>query len=274
MNLLKFFRSRKFLTVLCFFLATAICFVVAPSISKTATKQTQIIRVTQTIPEGTAITSAMITTAKVGGYNLPTNILKKPQDVIGKYTTAELQPGDYILSSKVSVQSGSPYLANLDGKEQAISIPIKSFAAGLSGKLQSGDIVSLIVSNYGTAKQTVAPPELKYVSLLAATNAQGEDTDQVEKAQKGDDSTSDQDKNIPATLTLLVNSDQATKLVDYASNGSLYAALVYRGVETQARKYLEIQNEYFQKQTGSVPVPASDQDNSTAEVGGAADNGK
>lgn len=258
---MKRFKNRTFLALVSILMAAVLCFGIAPSISKASERQTQIVRVTKTIPEGTAITGGMITTTEVGGYNLPDNILKDPENVIGKYTTAELQPGDFILSSKISDKSNSPYLSGLDGKQQAISISIKSFAAGLSGKLQSGDIISLIVSNYGNGKSTLSPSELKYVKLLAATTSQGVDTDQV--SDKEDER--DQSKNIPATLTLLVNSKQAEKLVDYETNGSLYATLVYRGTEDQVRKYLQIQDSYFDAQNNSSPT--SGQENSSGTGG-------
>lgn len=266
---MKLFRNRTFLAFVSILMAAALCFGVAPSISKASDHQTQIVRVTKTIPEGTAITNGMVTTVSVGSYNLPADVQKNPKNVIGKYTTAELQPGDYILNSKVSDKSSSSYLSDLNGQEQAISISIKSFAAGLSGKLQSGDIISLIVSNYGNGKETLAPPELKYVKLLAATTAQGVDTDQINQSDKDDSAAQSQD--IPATLTLLVNSDQATKLVDYTTNGSLYATLVYRGSEDQAQEYLETQEQYFQDQDSTSQV--SEQENG-AGTGGVPTNGQ
>jgi pilus assembly protein CpaB len=264
---MKIFRNRYFLICISIICAAALCFGIAPKINKASNSQTQIIRVIKRIPEGTAITKEMVQTVSVGGYNLPTGILKDTQSVIGKYTTAVLDPGDYILDSKVSDKSQSPYLSGLDGKKEAISISIKTFSAGLSGKLQSGDIVSLIVSNYGTEKQTLAPAELRYVKLLAATNAQGKDTDQVEKEDK--DESTDKNNNIPATLTLLVNSEQAQKLVDYETNGSLYATLVYRGTEDEAKAFLNQQDSYFNNQTA-----ASGSQQGTGETGGAVLNGR
>lgn len=255
---MKIFRNRYVLILLSVLMASALCFYIAPQVNRSQSRQTQIIRVTKTIPEGTAITQDMIQTVSVGGYNLPTNIAREPKDVIGKYTTAELDPGDYILSAKVTDKSQSPYLTDLEANKEAISISIKSFAAGLSGKLQSGDIISLIVSNYGSGKQTITPPELKYVKLLAATNSQGTDTQQV---KKDDNNTDDQSKNIPATLTLLVNPQQAQKLVDYEINGSLYAALVFRGSADQARAFLDQQDKYFASQIGQG---ASQPDNGAA----------
>ncbi len=216
----------------------------------------QAVRVIKTIPEGTAVTQDMIQTVSVGGYNMPANAEKRAQDVVGKYTTAELQPGDYILSTKITDKSQSPYLTNLGTDKEAISIPVKSFAAGLSGKLQSGDIVSLIAGSYGTGKQTICPPGLKYVKLLAVTNSEGDDIKQVSRDKK--DNSSDQNKNIPSTLTLLVNPEQAKNLVDYADNGSLYAVLAFRGAADKAENYLRLQDQYFTLGTAASRTSSED----------------
>lgn len=273
---MKLFRNRTFLALLAILLAAGLCFGIAPALSKASNRQTQIVRAVKSIPEGTAVTKDMVQTVSVGSFGLPANVLKAPENVVGKYTTAELQPGDYILSTKVSDKSQSPYLSSLDGTKQAISIEIKSFAAGLSGKLQPGDVVSMIVSNYGQGKQTLAPAELKYVKLLAATNAQGVDTDQVKKDEKDDSAA--QNQSIPATLTLLVNPEQAAKLVDYAANGSLYATLVYRGTEENADQYLQAQQSYFDTKDDEAVDSAQDgttgTPNSTAGTGGAPTNGR
>ena len=264
---MKLFRNRLFLALIAIILAAGICFGLAPAVNKAQNNQVQIVRAVKSIPEGTV---------SVGIFNPPANILKTPENVVGKYTTAKLDPGDYILSTKVSDKSQSPYLSNLDGKQQAISISNKSFAAGLSGKLQSDDIISLIVSNYGPAKQVVAPPELKYVKLLAATTAQGTDTDQVQKKDNSD--TSNQSQNIPATLTLLVNTQQAQRLVDYETNGSLYATLVFRGAEDAARKYLDVQSSYFLTQESESASSSSPQTGNAPSgptgTGGVPTNGK
>ena len=259
----KIFHNRTVLGVISIALAVLICFGLAPAINKASNNQIQIIRVAKSIPEGTAITKDMVTMVSVGSYNLPANIVKNDKDVIGKYTTAELDTGDYILSSKISDKAKSPYLSALDGKKQAISISIKSFAAGLSGKLQSGDVVQLIVSGYGDAKQTIAPPELKYVKLLAATTAKGEDTDQTKDTEKKDDSS--KSDNIPATLTLLVTTEQATRLVDYENNGKLYATLVYRGDGQEAQEYINKQDEYL-NQLDPIPSTGTAQGSATGGV--------
>ena len=70
---------------------------------------------------------------EVGAYNLPSGYHDTEKDeVVGKYATADLKAGDYILASKLSNEPAAEnaYLYNLDGTKQAISVTIKSFATG------------------------------------------------------------------------------------------------------------------------------------------------
>ena len=147
---MKIFRNRTVIGVLCILLALIICFSVTPLFSRSASEKTEIVRVTMDIKEGDEITAEMVQTVEVGAYNLPQNLMTDKKEVVGKYATADLVAGDYILSSKLSAvpAAENAYLYNLDGKKQAISVTIKSFAVGLSGKLESGDIVTVIVADY------------------------------------------------------------------------------------------------------------------------------
>ena len=63
------------------------------------------------------------------------NVLRQSESVVGKYATADLSVGDYILNTKLSdtPAAENTYLYNLDGTKQAMSVTIKSFANGLSG---------------------------------------------------------------------------------------------------------------------------------------------
>ncbi|TQI68557.1 RcpC/CpaB family pilus assembly protein [Clostridium sp. KNHs216] len=238
----KLFRSRTFLGIGSILLAVLVCLVIAPTLSVSRSRQVEVVRVIKKIPESAQVTKDMVQTVKVGGYNLPSNTVTDPNKVIGRYATATLQPGDNILDSKIAEQAPSAYLSQLNGKQVAVSISIKNFASGVSGKLESGDIICLDVANYGDLKQTLAPEELRYVQLLAATNDNGSDNDaeNVKDAKQED---------MPSTLTVLVTPAQMQKLVDYENNGTLHAALVYRGTQENAQKFLDKQMRYLNQQT-------------------------
>ena len=232
---MKIFRNRTVVGVLCILLALIICFGVTPLFSRSASEKTEIIRVTKDIKEGDEITAEMVQTVEVGAYNLPQNLMADKKDVVGKYATADLAAGDYILSSKLSAvpAAENAYLYNLDGTKQAISVTIKSFATGLSGKLESGDIVTVIVADYQGKGETAIPPELQYVEVISVTASSGYDANTGEVVDE---------KELPSTVTLLVTTEQAKVLAELEQDSELHLALVYRGTPENAAKFIAAQD--------------------------------
>lgn len=232
---MKIFRNRTVIGVLCILLALIICFGVTPLFSRSASEKTEIVRVTKDIKEGDEITAEMVQTVEVGAYNLPQNLMTDKKEVLGKYATADLAAGDYILSSKLSAvpAAENAYLYNLDGKKQAISVTIKSFATGLSGKLESGDIVTVIVADYQGKGETAIPPELQYVEVISVTASSGYDANTGEVVDE---------KELPSTVTLLVTTEQAKVLAELEQDSELHLALVYRGTPENAAKFIAAQD--------------------------------
>ena len=232
---MKIFRNRTVIGVLCILLALIICFGVTPLFSRSASEKTDIVRVTKDIKEGDEITAEMVQTVEVGAYNLPQNLMTDKKEVVGKYATADLVAGDYILSSKLSAvpAAENAYLYNLDGTKQAISVTIKSFATGLSGKLESGDIVTVIVADYQGKGETAIPPELQYVEVISVTASSGYDANTGEVVDE---------KELPSTVTLLVTTEQAKVLAELEQDSELHLALVYRGTPENAANFIAAQD--------------------------------
>ena len=232
---MKIFRNRTVIGVLCILLALIICFGVTPLFSRSASEKTEIVRVTMDIKEGDEITAEMVQTVEVGAYNLPQNLMTDKKEVVGKYATADLAAGDYILSSKLSAvpAAENAYLYNLDGTKQAMPDTIKSFAVGLSGKLESGDIVTVIVADYQGKGETAIPPELQYVEVISVTASSGYDANTGEVVDE---------KELPSTVTLLVTTEQAKVLAELEQDSELHLALVYRGTPENAAKFIAAQD--------------------------------
>ena len=244
---MKIFRNRTVIGVLCILMALIICFGVTPLFSRSASEKTEIVRVTKDIKEGDEITTEMVQTVEVGAYNLPQNLMTDKKEVVGKYATADLAAGDYILSSKLSAvpAAENAYLYNLDGKKQAISVTIKSFAVGLSGKLESGDIVTVIVADYQGKGETAIPPELQYVEVISVTASSGYDANTGEVVDE---------KELPSTVTLLVTTEQAKVLAELEQDSELHLALVYRGTPENAAKFIAAQDALI-KELYAEPKP-------------------
>ena len=241
MNILK---NRTVLGLVCIVLSLIICFGLRPLFNKAVQSQVEIVRMTTDVRQGEMITADMVTTVKVGGYNLPDDVLKETDNVVGRFAKHVMLNGDYILSNKLS---DSPlaefaYLHELDGTHEAMSITIKFFAAGLSGKLEAGDIVGIIASDVGDFRMTLAPPELRYVKVLAVTESTGYDVDNTPGNSGNND---DDERQLPATVTLLVVPEQALILAELEATGRIHCTLVYRGEAANRDKFLQIQDEFL-----------------------------
>jgi pilus assembly protein CpaB len=237
-----FLKNRTVIGVICIVISLVICFGLTPLFNKGMSQKTEIIRVTKEIKVGDEITKDMVQVVEVGGFNLPENIIRIKDNVIGKYATADLGIGDYILNTKVSdiPAAENAYLYNLNGSKQAISITIKSFANGLSGKLQSGDIVSVIAPDYKKQGETVIPSELKYVEVISVTASSGYD------ANTGEQGIEDE-RELPSTVTLLVTPEQGNILAELESDSKPHLSLVYRGTPENTRQFIDMQEEIIKE---------------------------
>lgn len=234
---MSIFKNRTVIGVICILVALLICFGITPLFNQSISQKQEIVRVTKEVDAGEQITADMVQTVEVGSYNLPANIFHDTASVVGKYAVADLAVGDYILTAKLSdaPAAENAYLYNLDGTKQAVSVTIKSFATGLSGKLQSGDIVSVIVADYLESGETVIPPELQYVEIISVTASTGYD------ANTGEATTEDE-KELPSTVTFLVLPEQAKALAELEQEAKLHLALVYRGTQDKAAEFITAQD--------------------------------
>lgn len=235
---MNIFKNRTVLGVICIMLSLLICFGITPLFNESVSKKTDIVRVVKEIKAGDEITKDMVQTVEVGGFGLPDNVIRKSESAIGKYAKADLSIGDYILNTKLSdtLAAENAYLYNLDGTKQAMSVTIKSFASGLSGKLQSGDIVSIIAADYKKQGTAVIPVELKYVEVISVTASSGYD------ANTGDEKSGDNERELPSTVTLLVSPEQSKVLAELEADGKLHMSLVCRSTPANAAKFIEAQN--------------------------------
>lgn len=241
---MSFFKNRTVIGVICIVLSLLICFAVTPLFNQGISQKEEIVRVTKPIKIGEEITSDMVQSVEVGGYNLPEGVVKSLDTVIGKFASADLVPGDYIIGSKVAdaPAAENAYLYNLTGEKQAMSVSVKTFATGLSGKLISGDIVSIIAPDYKKQGVTVIPPELQYVEVIAVTAGSGYDANQRDAGPNGAAAQDEEEKELPATVTLLVTPEQSQILAMLEADGALHVSLVYRGSKEDAALFIEAQD--------------------------------
>ena len=236
---MKLFKNRTVLGIFCIAVSLLICFAITPLVNAGLSKKVAIVRFNQMVQEGEQITKNMVDVVEVGNHNLPENVVRNLADVEGKYLTATVYAGDYILTDKISEEPSAEnkYLYNLNGEKQAMSITINTFAEGLSGKLKSGDIVSVIAPDYLGSGETVIPAELKYVEVIAVTAKSGYDANTEEQR------TEEEEKELPSTVTILVRPEQSRLLARLEAEGEIHLSLVFRGEAEKASEFIEAQDQ-------------------------------
>ncbi len=252
---MKFLKNRTVLGIVCIALSLLICFVITPMFNASASKTAEIVRIRKDVKIGAEITAKDIEVVEVGSYNLPAEVVKKSDEVVGKYATMEMAVGEYVLATKISDSPASEnaYLYGLNGEKRAISVTIPSFAGGLSGKLISGDIVSVIAVDYLEQGETVVPDELQYVEVIAVTDKSG--NDEATTKVTADD---EEETELPETVTLLVTPVQANILAGLEAEGEIHLSLVYRGTAENAQKFIDAQEKLLKK-------PADDKEMNPSE---------
>ena len=222
--------------VICIVLALLITFGVAPLVNRFTDQKVDIVRLKADVPRGQIITADHLEIVNVGSYNLPNNVIKDGKAVVGKYAATDLYTGDFLFANKLSTdnKSADDVLLGLGGEKVAVSVNVANFAAGLSDKLENGDIVSVIIYDKDMYTSYI-PAELKYVKVITTTTNEGVDKDEIVEGGKA------------ATVTVLVTPEQAELLAHYNSVTTIHFTLVYRGETDKADAYIKVQDDYLKK---------------------------
>ena len=265
---MKLYKNRTVLGIFCIAVSLLICFAITPLVNAGLSKKVAIVRFNQMVQEGEQITKNMVDVVEVGNHNLPENVVRNLADVEGKYLTATVYAGDYILTDKISEEPSAEnkYLSNLNGEKQAMSITINTFAEGLSGKLKSGDIVSVIAPDYLGSGETVIPAELKYVEVIAVTAKSGYDANTEEQR------TEEEEKELPSTVTILVRPEQSRLLARLEAEGEIHLSLVFRGEAEKASEFIEAQDQVLDEM--KAEEEADTQGDGATEEGVTSEDGK
>lgn len=230
-------NNRFIFGIISLVLAAVIAFVALPTIARQTNGKTEIVRITQAVLKGEQISSDNAEVVEVGVYNLPTNVAHKLADVNGLYATADLSPGDYILTSKISTipVSSDVALNDIPSGKVAISLTVKTLASGLSDKLQPNDIIRI----YHFLDVSTDVPELQFVKVLSVTD--GINVDNTKEP------TEDEEKQQSATITVLATPEQAKIITALENDGVAHVALISRNNEKLADELLAAQDKALQE---------------------------
>lgn len=217
---MKFLQNKIIVGAVCILTAGIFAFGILPSMYKGKGGTEKVVKVNATVVAGTKIEEDMLIETEVGSYGLSENVIKKKEDAVGKFARCEISLDDFVIKSKLSDFAANEKLDNIQAKGQKlITVTLPSIAAGVGNHIQTGDIISLIcyIDN-----NVVVYDELKNLEVYSVEN---------DNAKNLEDTGSEDDDNdkIAATMTLIVNDTQASKLVSAEYAGKLHAVFERRG---------------------------------------------
>ena len=159
-------KNRTLIGIVCIVLAVAVTFLVSPLVNRISEQKTDVIRFTKDISHGSKIADTDIEVVKLSKNSVPEKALKTKDAVVGKYAKADLFKGDLATDTKITDDENSVanVFSSLNGDKVAMSVTINTFAGGLSGKLENGDIVSIYVTD--KEGKTTVPPAWNRISSV------------------------------------------------------------------------------------------------------------
>lgn len=239
-------KNRTVIGIICIVVAVIITFVIAPLINNITNGSISTVRLNQDVKQGSVITETMLEEIEINKDALSKDSISEKSHIVGKFAASNLYSGDVITKAKLTEDGNTAddVFSSLDGSNVAISVTVDSLASGLSGKLQNGDIVSFIITRNDT-NQATTPPQLRYMKVVTTTTADGIDKNEIIKNDDGS-------FELPSTITVLANNEQAKLLAEYEGTTNIHVALVYRGDKDTANKFLNIQNDYFKTSGGAT----------------------
>lgn len=231
-------KKRTIIGIFCIILAIAVVFVFGPMLNAKSLETVNVIRLKKDVPMGNQITTEYLEVVAMTPGSVPADIINDSNAIVGQYAAYDLFAGDFLTPAKVAASDANAeaILSNLEEGQFAISVPI-SFQGSLSGKLRNGDIVRVYVFDKSANGLCYTPEALQYLKIITTTTGSGIDQDELVTNEDGS-------HDMPSTMTVLCNEEQAKMLAGYSGNG-MYLSLVCRGTSDKAQYYLDKQAEYF-----------------------------
>ena len=225
--MMKYIKNRYVIFVLCLILAGVIAFVIVPKSNKNMAESVDVVKVTKQIEKNTQITEDMLEIKQMPKQAVTQSTITDKKQIVGKVSNVQLLPEDNLVMQKfteVGTETDKA-LYEMDNSEQlAISVTLANLASSVSGKIQPGDVVS-VYGFINETKQLADYTDLQYIEVIGVSNSSAEEL----STRNSDSETDSSDKVVPATVTLLVNRNQAQELVVLENTSSIHIVFVGRG---------------------------------------------
>ena len=145
---MRIFKSKAFLGGICLLLAAGIAFFVIPRFYSNQKATVSVVKATQGIAAGTAITESMVTTSEVGVYGLSEHTVKDVNEVIGKVPLEPIHAGETFWPDALTTMdeyeaATADSTKGLEDGYCLVTIKCSTASVGVAGVLRPGNIVDV-----------------------------------------------------------------------------------------------------------------------------------
>ena len=253
---MKILRNKFLIGILCIVIGVTVGFVLLPKSQDADINMTKVVRLTQDVEAGTKLEEKMLEIATIPAESVPDGASSAIESFLNRYASSQLYEGDILTSAKVRDTLVDPVAAAAAKGKQLVSVTVPSLSAGVSGTLQPGDVVSIMVTSKVTQfnqnlglmtpvedseetsdwqtggslissvtkeSQTYIPEELRYLEVCKVSSSDGTD------ALVNGDKDKEEPNRLPVTITFYATEAQALKLAEVEQNGEIHVTFVARG---------------------------------------------
>ena len=235
--MLKFLRSKLFISIILLALAAVLTFVLLPKMYGSQQATEDVVQFIDDVNAGTQISEEMLSTKKIGRYGVDAAVITKKSDIVGKYAAKDIRHDSNLYSDMFaddwSEVDGAVDTLLKDG-DKLITLSLDSAAQSVGGQAKPGDVVDILtqkavkvsLDEYGQAVGNTDKIEMEMTTLLKNVivyklqNQAMEDVTSLNRKfysiqQANDGSEKDFDSSlVPAFVTVIVNDEQAVKLAN------------------------------------------------------------
>ena len=253
---MKILRNKFLIGILCIVIGVTVGFVLLPKSQDADINMTKVVRLTQDVEAGTKLEEKMLEIATIPAESVPDGASSALESFLNRYASSQLYAGDILTAAKVRDTLVDPVAAAAAKGKQLVSVTVPSLSAGVSGTLQPGDVVSIMVTSKVTQfnqnlglmtpvedseetsdwqtggslissvtkeSQTYIPEELRYLEVCKVSSSDGTD------ALVNGDKDKEEPNRLPVTITFYATEAQALKLAEVEQNGEIHVTFVARG---------------------------------------------
>ena len=251
---MKILRNKFLIGILCIVIGVTVGFVLLPRSQDADINMTRVVRLRQDVEAGAKLEEAMMEIATIPAESVPEGASSALESFLNRYASTPLYKGDVLTAAKVRDTLVDPVAAAAAKGKQLVSVTVPSLSAGVSGTLQPGDVVSIMVTSKVTQfnqnlgllapaedsedeplqsgglissvtreSQTWIPEELRYLEVCKVSSSDGTD------ALVNGDKNKDEPNRLPVTITFYATGEQALKLAEVEQNGEIHVTFLARG---------------------------------------------